>query len=336
MNHQLIIRHARQIVHVCKKAELMLKGSEMSHVAISEDEKGLSLIVGKDGNIIDFGADQDIANRYKDCVYDKEINADGKTIMPGLIDGHTHPVWVGDRVHEFAMKLAGATYMEVHQAGGGINFTVEHVRKASEDDLYVSLIERLRRMVKSGTTLVEAKSGYGLDVESEVKMLKAIERAKKSFKDIEISSTFCGAHSVPRGKSMEEATKDVIDVQIRKIKELNSSNDLSVENIDVFCEKGVFDTDATRRILKAGKDAGLAINFHGDELHPMQSGEMNENTELAEITVSANYRPPNIRVTGRNEPWPSVSTALEPSMEQEKTRRGSKVNKNNKFKSYAF
>lgn len=83
MNHQLIIRHARQIVHVCKKAELMLKGSEMSHVAISEDEKGLSLIVGKDGNIIDFGADQDIANRYKDCVYDKEINADGKTIMPG-------------------------------------------------------------------------------------------------------------------------------------------------------------------------------------------------------------------------------------------------------------
>ena len=77
-----------------------------------------------------------------------------------------------------------------------------------------------------------------------------------------------------RGKSMEEATKDVIDVQIPKIKELNSSTELSVENIDVFCEKGVFDTDATRRILKAGKDAGLAINFHGDELHPMQSGEV--------------------------------------------------------------
>ena len=88
--------------------------------------------------------------------------------------------------------------MDVHKAGGGINFTVEHVRKASEEELFESLLGRLRRMVRSGTTLVEAKSGYGLDVESEVKMLKALERAKKEFKDIEISMTFCGAHAIPR------------------------------------------------------------------------------------------------------------------------------------------
>ena len=88
--------------------------------------------------------------------------------------------------------------MEVHKAGGGINFTVEHVRKASENELYEKLLQRLQRMVRSGTTLVEAKSGYGLEVESEVKMLKVIEKAKREFKDIEISSTYCGAHSVPR------------------------------------------------------------------------------------------------------------------------------------------
>ncbi len=88
--------------------------------------------------------------------------------------------------------------MDVHKAGGGINFTVQHVRKATEDELYQSLLQRLQRMVKSGTTLVEAKSGYGLEVESEVKMLKAIEKAKSEFQDIEISSTYCGAHSVPR------------------------------------------------------------------------------------------------------------------------------------------
>ncbi len=88
--------------------------------------------------------------------------------------------------------------MDVHKAGGGINFTVEHVRKATEDELYESLLERLKRMVKCGTTLVEAKSGYGLEVESEMKMLRVIEKAKRNFQDIEISSTFCGAHSVPR------------------------------------------------------------------------------------------------------------------------------------------
>ena len=88
--------------------------------------------------------------------------------------------------------------MDVHKAGGGINFTVEHVRRASDEELYSSLLGRLKRMVKCGTTLVEAKSGYGLEVESEVKMLKALEKAKKEFKDIEISSTFCGAHAIPR------------------------------------------------------------------------------------------------------------------------------------------
>lgn len=88
--------------------------------------------------------------------------------------------------------------MDVHKAGGGIHFTVEHVRKASEEELYSSLIDRLKRMVRCGTTLVEAKSGYGLDVDSEVKMLRVIEKAKNEFKDIEISSTYCGAHAIPR------------------------------------------------------------------------------------------------------------------------------------------
>ena len=88
--------------------------------------------------------------------------------------------------------------MDVHKAGGGIHFTVDHVHKATEEELFSSLLERLKRMLKSGTTLVEAKSGYGLNAESEVKMLKALEKAKECFKDIEISSTYCGAHAIPR------------------------------------------------------------------------------------------------------------------------------------------
>ena len=115
----------------------------------------------------------------------------------GLIDGHTHPVWAGDRVHEFAMKLAGASYMEVHEAGGGINFTVEKTRAASEAELLNLLMDRLERMLKAGTTTVECKSGYGLETETEMKMLTVLEKAK-SLTQIEISSTFLGAHSVPK------------------------------------------------------------------------------------------------------------------------------------------
>merc|ERR1719468_232843 len=131
---------------------------------------------------------------------------------------------------------------QVHKAGGGINFTVEKTREASEYDLLQLVIPRLERMMRSGTTTVECKSGYGLNTETELKMLRVLELARSKV-PIEISSTFCGAHSVPKGMSAEEATKDVI---------ANQNKELNVENIDVFCEKGVFELDDSRKILTAG------------------------------------------------------------------------------------
>lgn len=246
----------------------------MKKLAIVEggEDGGVSIVVNA-GKIECIALDRIIDQKYENCTFVEEIDASGMCVLPGLVDGHTHPVWEGDRVHEFAMKLAGATYMDIHNAGGGIGFTVECVRKASEEELYTSLRKRLLRMLRSGTTLVEAKSGYGLEVESEMKMLRVIERAKKEL-PIEISSTFCGAHSVPKGSSPEEATNNVINCQIPKLQELMKNNELTVDNIDVFCEKGVFGVEDTRKILEAGKSAGLAINFHGDELHPMKAAEL--------------------------------------------------------------
>merc|ERR1719454_2659099 len=116
------------------------------------------------------GPQQEVTERFAESSFKLVVSAGGGAVLPGLVDGHTHPVWAGDRVHEFAMKLAGATYMEVHEAGGGINYTVEHTKKASEEELYTLLADRLRRMIKSGTTTAECKSGYGLDVQNEVKM----------------------------------------------------------------------------------------------------------------------------------------------------------------------
>jgi len=277
--NRLIIRHARQIVQICTNREPMICDPKLlQNVSVLECNdviKGYSIVVDSNGNVADVGSDDVIGEKYKDQTFEKDIDATGKCVLPGFIDGHTHPVWTGDRVHEFAMKLSGATYMDIHKTGGGIGFTVQNVHQSSEEELYQSFVQRLNCMIKCGTTTVEAKSGYGLDAPNEIKMLRVIHRAKKELKEtIDISCTYCGAHSIPKGKTMEEATDDVINNQIPQISELVKNGELSVDNIDVFCEKGVFDTDATRRILEAGKAHNMAINFHGDELHPMQSGEL--------------------------------------------------------------
>ncbi|XP_019497215.1 PREDICTED: probable imidazolonepropionase isoform X2 [Hipposideros armiger] len=233
----------------------------------------LRLLRVVDGFIKAIGPADAIKKQFSEETFEERIDCSGKCILPGLVDAHTHPVWAGDRVHEFAMKLAGATYMDIHQAGGGINFTVERTRQASEEELFSSLQQRLQCMMSAGTTLVECKSGYGLNLETELKMLRVIERARREL-DIGISATYCGAHSVPKGKTATEAADDIINSHLPKLKELSRNGQIHVDNIDVFCEKGVFDLDSTRRILQAGKDMGLQINFHGDELHPMKAAEV--------------------------------------------------------------
>ncbi|GBN96811.1 putative imidazolonepropionase, partial [Araneus ventricosus] len=190
-----------------------------------------------------------------------------------LVDAHTHPVWAGDRVKEFSMKLAGLSYMDIHKIGGGIYYTVEQTQRASKDTLLRLLLARLGEMLRSGTTLVEAKSGYGLETETEMKMLVVIEEAKKE-SPIEISSTFCGAHAVPKHMTSHQATEAVLNEQLPAVAEFMAAGTITVDNIDVFCEKGVFDLEQSRRILTAGKEMGLQINFHGDELNPMEAAKM--------------------------------------------------------------
>ncbi|CAH1783272.1 unnamed protein product [Owenia fusiformis] len=274
-SRRLLVHSATQVVQVVNNGERVLTGPAMKKLEIIQrtNEDGVSIVIDSKGNIEAIGLDGEVKKTFKNATYEKTIDATGMSIIPGLVDGHTHPVWAGDRVHEFAMKLAGATYMEVHESGGGIHYTVEHTRKATEDELLHSLKSRLWRMLKSGTTLVECKSGYGLNADTEIKMLQVIERAKRKV-PIDISSTYCGAHAVPKGSSASEATKDVIDVQIPRIHKLMQEEKLHVDNIDVFCELGVFNVEQTKQILEAGKNIGLQINFHGDELHPIKSAEM--------------------------------------------------------------
>ncbi|XP_016405240.1 putative imidazolonepropionase [Sinocyclocheilus rhinocerous] len=271
---------------VRQEKEKHLSGEEyltrdgMQRLAVVENG---SVLIGHDGLIKAVGPADIIESQFKGAKFDNVLDASGMCVIPGLVDAHTHPVWAGDRVHEFAMKLAGATYMEVHEAGGGIHFTVAHTRSATERQLLDGLQSRLERMMRAGTTLVECKSGYGLELDTELKMLRVINSARNSL-SIGISATYCGAHAVPKGKTMEEATQDIVAVQLPKIKTQIASGELQVDNIDVFCEKGVFDLNSTRCILQAGKDMGLNINFHGDELHPMNSAHLG--AELGALAIS--------------------------------------------------
>ncbi|XP_011489588.1 probable imidazolonepropionase isoform X3 [Oryzias latipes] len=269
-NQRLLVKNAKQVVLICRNGEKFLNKDGMKSLSVIENG---SVVIGRDGLIKAVGPAETISAQYPESSCDHVIDATDMCVLPGLVDAHTHPVWAGDRVHEFAMKLAGASYMDVHRAGGGIHFTVEHTRAAAASELLDALTRRLQRMLRAGTTLVECKSGYGLELQTEVKMLEVIEAARRSL-PINISSTYCGAHAVPKGRTEAEATADVLQVQLPRLKELMSAGTLQVDNIDVFCERGVFGLSSTHRILQAGRDMGLNINFHGDELHPMNSAQV--------------------------------------------------------------
>ncbi|XP_024144449.1 probable imidazolonepropionase [Oryzias melastigma] len=279
-NQRLLVKNAKQLVLICSNGEKFLNKDGMKSLSVIENG---SVVIGRDGLIKSVGPAETISAQYPESSFDRVIDATDMCVLPGLVDAHTHPVWAGDRVHEFSMKLAGASYMDVHRAGGGIHFTVEHTRAAAASELLDALTCRLWRMLRAGTTLVECKSGYGLELQTEVKMLEVIEAARRSL-PVNISSTYCGAHAVPKGRTEEEATADILQVQLPRLKELMSAGSLQVDNIDVFCERGVFGLSSAHRILQAGRDMGLNINFHGDELHPMNSAQMG--AELGALAIS--------------------------------------------------
>ncbi|KAI3366645.1 hypothetical protein L3Q82_009322 [Scortum barcoo] len=197
------------------------------------------------------------------------------------------PLRYFEEVTAAVSKLAGATYMDVHRAGGGIHFTVEHTRAAGSSELLASLSSRLVRMQRAGTTLVECKSGYGLELQTELKMLEVIEEARRTL-PINISSTYCGAHAVPKGKTVAEATEGHPAGSAAPAERANGQTirrgPQGRQHRRVLRAGGVFILGSTRSILQAGKDMGLNINFHGDELHPMNSAQLG--AELGALAIS--------------------------------------------------
>ena len=190
------------------------------------------------------------------------LDARGATVVPGFVDSHTHLVYGGDRRDELARRLRGATYAEIAADGGGIVRTVADTRAASEDALVAAALPRLAEALGQGTTTCEVKSGYGLDLETELKMLRAV-RALAARQPVDLSPTFMGAHEVPveyRGRR-EDYVRLVIDEMLPAV-----AREGLAEWNDVFCERGVFTPAESRAILDAGRRHGLAPRIHADEL----------------------------------------------------------------------
>ena len=189
------------------------------------------------------------------------IDCSGKVVMPGFVDPHTHLVFAGSRENELAMKLEGSSYMQILQAGGGILSTVRRTREASKEELILQANKRLNTMLKHGTTTVEAKSGYGLDKETEIKMLEAAFELN-SQQPIDIVSTFLGAHAVP--EEFKNRNMEYIQSMIEILPYIAKKRLASF--CDVFCEKGAFNLEESETILTAAKQEGLRPKIHADEI----------------------------------------------------------------------
>jgi len=201
---------------------------------------------------------------------DEIVDCSGRLVTPGFVDPHTHPVFYKGREEEYAMRLAGASYQEIAENGGGILTSIKGVRNASEDELVERVKKRMTRFLNLGTTTIEAKSGYGLDTESELKSLRVLDRVRRDH-PIDIVPTFLGAHAFPPEFSDDlDGYMDLLcDEMIPAVGEQGIA-----QYCDVFCEQGYFSVEQSRRILETGKTYGLIPRLHADEFENSGAAEL--------------------------------------------------------------
>lgn len=236
------------------------RGGQLGRLTMIED--GAVLI--DSGTIAEVGRSQDMLEKYPHV---ERWDARGGVIMPGLVDPHTHAVWAGDRAVEFEMRVAGKTYQEIMRAGGGIISTVRETRRASAKELREQTRQRLDSVLAHGTTTLESKTGYGLDTETELKMLQVLLDLDREH-PLDLVLTFLGAHAVPpEYTGRTEAYTDVVCAEM--IPALAAwwpeHTDRPLPFVDVFCERGVFDYQQSRRILETGREWGFPLKIHADE-----------------------------------------------------------------------
>jgi imidazolonepropionase len=249
--NDLVIKNIGQLITL--KPGVVRKGKGAGELGIL---KNTSIGV-KDGKITSIGNPE---------AAKKMIDAKGNVVMPGFVDCHTHLVFGGQRAHEFDARASGKTYVEIAEAGGGIASTVKSTREATESELFEMAIRNLYYALSWGTTSIEIKSGYGLSLSEEIKILKVTQSLKEQH-PITIIPTFLGAHSVPPGGNRDDYIVELLDRQIPQASKL-------AKFCDVFCEKGVFSKEESRVILARCKEFGLGLKIHADEITSCGGSEL--------------------------------------------------------------
>jgi len=233
---------------------------------------GLAILI-EDHVIIRIGPSAELLAEYTQAeIFDLE----GKAVVPGLVDSHTHLLWAGDRSREVSWKQQGMTYGEIAQNGGGIGATVDPTRTASDTELAHLGIERMREALRNGTTHLEAKSGYGLDTDTELRLLSIAEGLSAIERLPSLDLTWLGAHAAPVGGTIESYAEEVLSEQLPAILEQGVAR-----SADVFCEPGWFSVEQSEDILKASRDGGLDLRIHIDEFVDGGGGELAAELKVA-------------------------------------------------------
>ncbi len=262
----LLIHHAAQLL-TCTSPNGPKRGAAMTDVGLIPG----GAVAVAEGEIVAVGPTNDLRAEY---TARETLDASGKVVCPGFVDPHTHVVYAGDRVAEFEMRIRGATYMEIMEAGGGIASTTEATRAATVEELVAAARPRLDAMLALGTTTVEVKTGYGLDAQTELKMLQAIA-ALDAVHAADLVPTFLGAHAVPPAYAgrTDEYVDLVIGGMLPHVAGWYRHSSFASRPVplfcDVFCEANVFDRSQAKQVLEAGLSYGLPAKIHADEFETL-------------------------------------------------------------------
>lgn len=269
---RLLVKNIANIVGLDEDRRVRAFGKNMDYVQTLDD----AWLVAEDSRIADYGVMADVPSEE---AFDSVVDAEGGMLFPSFCDSHTHIVYAGSREQEFVDKIHGLSYEEIARRGGGILNSADRLHETSEDELYAQAMERVREIALKGTGAVEIKTGYGLTVEDELKMVRVIRRIKESV-PLEVKVTFLGAHAV--GRAYQGRQDEYVDLVCRDMIPLVAQEGV-VDFIDVFCDKGFFTIEQTRRILEVGYKHSLTPKIHANELD--FSGGVQLGVEMGALSV---------------------------------------------------
>lgn len=299
MSNSLLISGASQIVTVRGRGPR--RGAALSNIGVIGD----GAILVRDGLIAAVGPSAKI-EKLKESKKAEKVNVGGRVVLPGFVDAHTHLIHAASRADEFELKIRGASYEEIARKGGGILNSVKNLRAATAESLKERARGVLGQFAEYGTTTIEAKSGYGLDVTSELRIL-SLHKELDAEQPLEIVSTFLGAHAVPqefRGKA--GGTREYVDLLTEEMIPEVTENGLA-EFCDVFCERGAFSIVDSRRVLEAGKAHGLTPRVHAEQLSNTGATRMGIELGAASCDHLEYLKPADIRALGKSN---TVATLL--------------------------